>query len=98
MSKFNLDYFIRKFSRIPRNKWTKGTFHSHGRSCALGHCGEGKWVDGGSAGKLLQLAPNIIMANDKGYLVKRTPEGLERTYLSGTSIKERVINYLKSLR
>lgn len=41
MSKYTVDYFIEKFSRIPKNRWTVNEFrNSKGQRCALGHCGE----------------------------------------------------------
>lgn len=38
-TKYTVDYFINKFSRIPTNKWTTGDYKKHGRYCALGHAG-----------------------------------------------------------
>lgn len=40
MSKYTVDYFIKKFKRIPRNKWLVGDYSYDGKCCALGHCGE----------------------------------------------------------
>jgi hypothetical protein len=37
--KYTADFFIKKFSRIPRRRWTTETFLKEGRCCALGHCG-----------------------------------------------------------
>lgn len=38
--KYTIDYFIKKFTKIPNSKWTVGDFiDSSGKSCALGHCG-----------------------------------------------------------
>lgn len=37
--KYTVDYFIKKFEKIPEWKWAENTFHHEGRSCALGHCG-----------------------------------------------------------
>jgi hypothetical protein len=39
--KYNSEYFIKKFSKIPRDKWTTEQLHddSLDASCALGHCG-----------------------------------------------------------
>jgi hypothetical protein len=41
MSKrYDVDYFIAKFSAIPAKRWTTRTFDdSFGRRCAGGHCG-----------------------------------------------------------
>jgi len=38
--KYDIDYFIAKFEGIPEDKWCTGDYEdSHGRHCALGHCG-----------------------------------------------------------
>lgn len=37
---YTVDYFIRKFNRIPNRLWTTGRFKSsNGKKCVLGHCG-----------------------------------------------------------
>lgn len=38
--KFDVDYFIAKFTAIPDEKWCRYHLLDQGRSCALGHCGE----------------------------------------------------------
>jgi len=40
MSKFTVDYFIKKFKKIPSNKWHVGNYHNveETKFCALGHC------------------------------------------------------------
>lgn len=38
--KYTVDYFIEKFSKIPKEKWCVEKFsYPDGRKCALGHCG-----------------------------------------------------------
>lgn len=38
--KYDVDYFIAKFSAIPKNKWTTKKYSDgNGAHCALGHCG-----------------------------------------------------------
>lgn len=39
MNKFDTQYFLDKFSKIPANKWTTGDLNDGHRCCALGHCG-----------------------------------------------------------
>lgn len=42
MPKFDLDYFITKFSAIPEDQWAIGEFtdtHNPVAHCAFGHCG-----------------------------------------------------------
>ena len=38
-SKFTVDYFIEKFTKIPDSKWAMGNYRVGQRKCALGHCG-----------------------------------------------------------
>lgn len=38
--KYDVDYFIAKFSAIPKNKWTTKKYSDgNGAHCAFGHCG-----------------------------------------------------------
>lgn len=38
--KYNIDYFIKKFTAIPEGKWCTGMYlNDNDQSCALGHCG-----------------------------------------------------------
>lgn len=38
--KYDIDFFIAKFTAIPASKWTIGVLEDdQGRKCALGHCG-----------------------------------------------------------
>lgn len=39
MKKYTVDYFIKKFKRIPSSKWTIIDYQRGKRFCALGHCG-----------------------------------------------------------
>lgn len=38
--KYDVDYFIKKFTKIPAKKWTTGDYVDGNKRCALGHCGE----------------------------------------------------------
>lgn len=89
-SKYTLEYFIEKLSAIPENKWCINSFHNADKqSCVLGHCGEGfnRRTEEGQA--LTKICHFIISVNDDIFK--------EYRHL-GTTPKERVINYLKSLR
>ncbi len=37
--KYNINYFIRKFSAIPENKWTTFEYGENDIHCVFGHCG-----------------------------------------------------------
>lgn len=42
MKNYTVDYFIDKFSKIPKNKWFSGRYQNpcnELQKCALGHCG-----------------------------------------------------------
>lgn len=36
---YSVNFFIKKFSKIPKNKWCIGDFVKGNKCCALGHCG-----------------------------------------------------------
>ncbi len=38
-SNFTVDFFIRKFSKIPARLWTTGQYVKGKKRCVLGHCG-----------------------------------------------------------
>lgn len=72
-TKYTIDYFIKKFKAIPKNRWCCRVFkNERGQRCALGHCNFLN-VDGPSkeAEVLFQLfASNNLMVtevNDGGH-------------------------------
>lgn len=93
IKRHDLEYFIAKFEAIPEDKWLKGRFVSkHGEcKCALGYCGyrDGKTTQEGEY--LLKLAWDIARINDDKY---KKYENLG----FGSTPKQRVVNYLQSLR
>jgi hypothetical protein len=44
-TQYTPDYFIKKFSAIPDEKWITDSFSKDGKCCALGHCGWGNLLD-----------------------------------------------------
>lgn len=38
-SRYTVDFFIKKFRKIPESRWTVDKLHDGARHCALGHCG-----------------------------------------------------------
>lgn len=40
-TEYTIDYFLKKFKKIPNNKWLEGSYHNPEKTkfCALGHCG-----------------------------------------------------------
>lgn len=66
--KYDVDYFIEKFTGIPSRLWCMGTLtDEHGRHCALGHCyaSENGLI---SSDKLRDLftrySHNVVLTND----------------------------------
>lgn len=45
MKRYSVEWFIKKFEKIPPSLWTTGSFRVHLKDrvlcCALGHCGHG---------------------------------------------------------
>lgn len=77
-TKYTVDYFIKKFSKIPNNKWTTGQFVSDldpTKRCALGHC---QVLRGGiktaEASALVKLIKTPTLIND-WYGKHKTPKG-----------------------
>lgn len=88
---YDLEYFIEKFSSIPDDRWIEGRYiDESGCCCALGHCGHRQGSQGGTieSFEIQEICPLIHRIND-GYSAYRS---------LGSTPKERVVNYLKSLR
>lgn len=85
---YDLDYFITKFSAIPEDKWTTGKYTDGDCYCAYGHCGLSDDANRNSeSDALFSISMVIPDVND----------GLGYTAF-GTTPKQRVVNYLKSLK
>lgn len=88
--KYDLDYFIHKFSAIPEERWTTGKYvDDNGCKCALGHLGESMIDTTEESKQLTWLVYDIDEVNDNR---------LNKYSHYGTTPKQRVVNYLKSLR
>lgn len=97
--KYDVDYFIRKFDKIPEQQWITGHFeHTNGAKCALGHCGENENKFSRRSNALKQLfkelpgSPSVVQVND----------GINDTFNALTDLgshpKERVLNALLILK
>jgi len=106
MQKYTAEYFISKFERIPSKRFTSGgDYVSHGRMCALGHCGQRTHRDT-EEGKALQrlfnkhglIVTNVNDGKRKGDTVPYTiPMGdTTAVYVTdlGKGAKERILNAL----
>lgn len=90
-NKYNVDYFIKKFTKIGRNRWYSGKFVGpHGRKCALGHCGvrdDGSNTDESEALQELLGWCGIADINDK-----KDPRYRQK------SARDRILAALKDLK
>jgi hypothetical protein len=90
---YDLEYFIAKFEAISEDKWTASGVYvdDFGCKCALGHCGVIEYIsESDEARALSSLAKGLIVSvNDNNY---------KRYSYLGSTPKQRVINYLKSLK
>lgn len=73
MTKFTVDYFIKKFEAIPEDEWLDDGDYSNAygtKFCAFGHCGRltDQWNDEATAlQKIIKSAGlHVISLNDKG--------------------------------
>jgi ribosomal protein L18E len=97
----NLTYFIDKFSKIPKSKWTVGTITAgDGSYCALGHMGVkddgfGNYRYSAEAKELARLIrkydPTVTSIKDALDKIPDVNDG-------GRNPKIRMVNYLKKLR
>lgn len=68
--KYDAQYFVDKFSPIPDEQWTTGTYEDeNGCKCALGHCGDGSDTETFEGSALMNIARamlrDIVMINDR---------------------------------
>lgn len=94
--KYDLNYFIKKFEKIPEEQWGTEVYDDdNGHKCAFGHCGAYSHRD--------QTKESIALRHiDMTYLDSLTlteiNDGAKGAEIYGSTPKERVVNYLKSLR
>lgn len=89
--KYDLNYFIAKFKKIPESEWCIGAFELEGRHCARGHCGETMMGDTEESTALLEIVRmNTITGVNDGDLAEY------RSF--GKTPKQRVVNYLKHIK
>ncbi len=68
--KYMLQYFINKFTRIPKREWGTGQFmDNNGKCCALGHLGMRSDHSTPEAKALIKLLPNVGPINDGDHRV-----------------------------
>lgn len=92
--KFDLEYFIKKFEAIPEDQWTTGRYEDDkGCKCAYGHCGLSK---GQHCNKESDALDDITRPKTFMSRVNDNVDGNFNDF--GSTPKQRVVNYLKSLR
>lgn len=93
--KYDLEYFIEKFEAIPSNKWTTKKFNKGECKCAFGHLGcEYACDDTKESMKLIDIIGGVLGC----ITLVDVNDGKKQFDHLGSTPKERVINYLKSLR
>lgn len=93
--KFDLEYFVSKFEAIPDDQWITGEFFDErGCKCAYGHCGAvNSSTDTIESSKLLDLDL------EHSFRIAAVNDNTDNEYSAyGSTPKQRVVNYLKSLR
>ena len=97
-TKYTLDYYIDKFNNIPEDKWGTGVYNDdNGHCCAFGHCGAyaGR-EETDEARSLSTIFRELKKDNDPDLThINDGDRGAEKY---GETPKERVVNYLKSLK
>lgn len=72
--KYDVDYFIDKFEKIPARKWFAGNYHNDNKTkfCVLGHCGESVSTDTREAAALKNIfcvdGFKVAFVNDGEYI------------------------------
>lgn len=102
--KYDVDYFIQKFSAIPEELWCTQTYESQGQFCAYGHCGyrpysgesERAIPECNALGNVFGDLLLPIRIND-GEKASRSRDGKDYSVL-GTTPKERIINALLKIK
>lgn len=93
MKKYTLEYFIKKFSEIPDSQWATKKFVIGDRKCAFGHCGAIQSAQDTNESKALMKLLSTLGTMD----LFDVNDGKKPYAHLGSTPKERVINYLKSL-
>lgn len=102
--KYNVDYFIKKFKKIPSNKWTEIFVCDDvsGRKDALGHCGVKTSDDGtaviqmnSEAMALIDLMKELYPTLPRNSVVNHINDGNLLPYKKMKNPKERIISALK---
>lgn len=98
-NKYTVDYFIRKFKKIPTDRWCKFKIISNGRRCVLGHCGfstKGVTEEGLALQLLINKYLHTSIANVNDNVLTGSFSTLEELEIirDKRSIKDRVLSAL----
>lgn len=94
---YDLDFFIKRFENIPQEKWGTKAFNKDGKCCAFGHCGAVKSIFDSNMALELSFLLDIQYSTGGAYLAM-VNDGAGETKQYGDNPKDRVVNYLKSLK
>jgi len=99
--KYNADYFIKKFSKIPARLWTVGSLGEGLKvHCALGHCGvksvKGRWKHTRESAELTRLFGGRPDCEDGNFSAVYEVNDLKRNGSGGP--RDRVLAALRKLK
>ena len=95
MKKYTVDYFIKKFTKIPANRWCTGAFKWGNKRCALGHCG----VRLNNLDKKNKEADALVaLAAIDNTAIYWVNDGLGFWTYKGQSPRTRILNFLKEIK
>lgn len=97
MKKYDVNYFIKKFSKIPDNKWITGRLsNGTGGYCAIGHCGGVLSKETTGLIRVLStLSCTPVVINDNLIVDYRNQISAD---VFGDTPKERIINALVNIK
>jgi hypothetical protein len=92
--KYTVNYFIKKFSRIPHSKWTTGVSNDgKGRRCALGHCTDT------NSNKVTEISSLFNIFYENNLVVSAVNDGVfTEIVFKGKHPRTRILNALRYIK
>lgn len=88
--KYNVDYFIKKFEAIPKNKWCTDVFYDYeSRYCAAGHCGQTRFKVTDESRALSKIFGHFAVSDIN--------DGITTSF-KGKHPRTRILNALKQIK
>jgi hypothetical protein len=97
--KYTVDFFLKKFSKIPVRRWTTAVFEKEGRRCALGHCGVKAMLQLNPQGKALAeifgWLPNAGLETKADRVAEINDKQPNYAGVKGKTPRTRILNALR---